>query len=125
MNIYGIGWILAALPAVAGSAPSDCPGKMVDGVLIVSHSGRPATLSTFSVTWVMLKGRTSEMIMEEFYLPFMVEDQFIPAANSICKVKYHTAVTSGGTREGPIPTERNLKIVDEILCDTGTFIMKW
>jgi hypothetical protein len=124
MNPEWITFMISAASAAASAQSAHCPIKIIDAV-IITQSGRPTTLSSFSLSWVAIKARTSPIEASEFYVPYMVANQFIPPSNSVCKITYHTALASGGTREGPIPSDREINIVDELSCDSGHFVMKW
>jgi hypothetical protein len=125
MNMHWIGVVVAAASATVGSFPPYCRDTIIEGAVVISHSSRPTTLSTFSITWVKIQVRTSRTETDEFNMPYMESNQFIPPADSVCKIAFHTAPASGGAPAGPIPGDRELKVVDELSCDSGTFIMKW
>jgi hypothetical protein len=110
--------------AANDQASQGCPHNAIDNVSITAHSDRPTALSTYSLVWIVVSGKTPQEQQLEFYLPYMAEEQFVPPVNSICKIRFHTDFTSGGSSIGPVARDAKLKIIDEIACDTGTFLMK-
>lgn len=119
-------WMVLALVAVApsGLAADECNSNVVDNIIITDRSDARSAFSTFSLVWVVVRGKTSLDEYLEFYVPYMAADQFIPPIKSVCKITFHTDFTSGGSSRGPVPQNRKLNIVDEISCDTGRFLMK-
>jgi hypothetical protein len=111
--ILCFGLIMAGQQATA----AECPVVEWNDVVITYRSSRPATVSGFVMTWVVLQGSKNGKSLE-LHMPYISKKQFIPKVGARCNLRYHL--------EKPIYSADSLdimkserKVIDNIACDRG------
>ena len=114
-------WIAASLSMFEAPSRDANPRpalSTLDGAVVLRVSRRPTVMSGVFAVWADFDVRVGGGV-QTMYMIYLRRDQFIPPANSVCRIVFERAALDGISSDGSLDGRRLRNRVEALDCDTG------
>lgn len=93
----------------------------LDGAVVLRVSRRPTVMSGVVAVWADFDVRVGSGV-QTMYMIYLRPDQFIPPADSVCRIVFERAPLDGITSNGSLNGRTLRNRVEALDCDTGRLV---
>ena len=117
-------WIAASLSMFEAPSRDANPRpalSTLDGAVVLRVSSRPTVMSGVLAVWADFDVRVGSGV-QTMYMIYLRPDQFIPPADSVCRIVFERAPLDGISSDGSLNGRTLRNRVEALDCDTGRWV---